>query len=91
MKLNNILFIVLIEIIVICLCCSFRKKKVVEGIDPPPLDISGKWYGLDLMGGKLIEVNVCSPGGFAEINDDSDTAIQVKIIDFALEKVNSLR
>ena len=43
------------------------------------------------MGGKLIEVNVCSPGGFAEINDDSDTAIQVKIIDFALEKVNSLR
>lgn len=47
--------------------------------------------GLDLMGGKLIEVNVCSPGGFAEINDDSDTPIQVKIIDFALEKVNSLR
>ena len=32
--------------------------------------------GIDLMGGKLIEVNVCSPGGFAEINEGGNMKIQ---------------
>ncbi len=79
MKLNNILFIVLIVIIVICLCCSFRKKKVVEGIDPPPLDISGKWYGLDLMGGA---VNITQNGNqiSASYGPAFDVALQ-KIVE----------
>jgi len=38
--------------------------------------------GIDLMGGKLIEVNVCSPGGFAEINEGGDLNIQSLVIEF---------
>ncbi len=41
--------------------------------------------GLDLIGGKLIEVNVMSPGAITEYNRLNNTKLQVKIIDF-LEK-----
>lgn len=41
--------------------------------------------GLDLIGGKLIEVNVMSPGAITEYNRLNKTKLQVKIIDF-LEK-----
>ena len=44
--------------------------------------------GLDLMGGKLIEVNVCSPGGFVEINQDKDYKIQKSVLDFVEETRN---
>ena len=79
MKLNNILFIVLIVIIVLCLCSSFRKKKVIEGLTPPPLDISGKWYGLDLMGGA---VNITQNGNqiSASYGPAFDVALQ-KIVE----------
>lgn len=46
--------------------------------------------GLDLMGSKIIEINVCSPGGFAEINDELEIGIESNILDFAQEKVNSI-
>ena len=42
------------------------------------------------MGNKLIEVNVCSPGGFAEINDERSDNLQEYVIDFA-EQVNNAR
>ncbi len=42
--------------------------------------------GLDLIGGKLIEVNVMSPGAITEYNRLNKTKLQVKIIDF-LEKI----
>ena len=48
--------------------------------------------GLDLMGGKLIEVNVCSPGGFVEINENREIKIQKRVLDFVektIEKKNS--
>jgi glutathione synthase len=43
--------------------------------------------GLDLMGEKLIEVNVCSPGGFVEINQtkDNDEKLQKSILNFIEE------
>ena len=46
--------------------------------------------GLDLMGNKLIEVNVCSPGGFAEINEERSDNLQEHVIDFA-EQVKNAR
>ena len=42
------------------LCAKLGPKLVEDGLF---------LVGIDLMGGKLIEVNVCSPGGFAEINE----------------------
>ncbi|WP_198662930.1 glutathione synthetase [Cohaesibacter intestini] len=40
------------------------------------------FVGLDIIGGKLIEVNVLSPGGIVRINKLNRTRLQVKVIDF---------
>jgi glutathione synthase len=43
----------------------------------------GIYYaGLDLIGGKLIEVNVMSPGTITDINKLNNTKIQRKIVDY---------
>jgi len=38
--------------------------------------------GLDIINGKLIEVNVCSPGGITRINRLNRTRLQQKVLDF---------
>ncbi|MCD4721927.1 MAG: hypothetical protein K8S13_19010 [Desulfobacula sp.] len=38
--------------------------------------------GLDVINGKLLEVNVLSPGGIARINKLNRTELQCKVIDF---------
>lgn len=43
--------------------------------------------GLDLIGGKLIEVNVLSPGGIVEMNWKLEKTIQSSIIDYMEEQV----
>ena len=40
------------------------------------------FVGLDIIKGKLIEINVCSPGGITRINSFNRTKIQSKVIDF---------
>jgi len=59
------------------LCKKVGEKLVRDGI---------YFAGLDLIGGKLIEVNVLSPGTITDINKLNNTKIQVKIVDF-LEKI----
>lgn len=59
------------------LCRTIGEKLVRDGLF---------FAGLDLIGGKLIEVNVMSPGAITEFNRINKTKLQVKIIDF-LEKV----
>lgn len=63
------------------LCMEVGKKLVRDGI---------LYAGLDLIGGKLIEVNVLSPGTITDINRLNNTKIQKKIVDF-LEKVTKER
>jgi len=58
-----------------------------ETIGPKLVEDGLYLVGLDLMGGKLIEVNVCSPGGFAEINEGKEIKVQKHVIDFAEEYV----
>lgn len=58
------------------LCRKIGKKLVADGIF---------FSGLDLIGGKLIEVNVLSPGGIGDINEMYNVSIQKDIIDY-LEK-----
>ena len=48
------------------------------------------FVGLDLIGGKLIEVNVMSPGALTEYNRLNKAKLQVKIIDY-LEKMVEIR
>ena len=59
------------------LCRKVGEKLVRDGI---------YFAGLDLIGGKLIEVNVMSPGTITDINKLNNTKIQKKIVDY-LERV----
>jgi glutathione synthase len=45
------------------------------------------FVGLDLIGGKLIEVNVLSPGGIVNINRLNKARLQKRIIDFCDDMV----
>lgn len=60
------------------LCEKVGEKLVRDGI---------YYAGLDIINGKLVEVNVMSPGTLKDINKLNNTKLQVKIIDFLLEKV----
>ena len=60
------------------LCTKIGDKLVRDGI---------YYAGLDLIGGKLIEVNVMSPGALSEYNMLNKTKIQVPIIDFVEKTV----
>ena len=59
------------------LCAKIGEKLVKDGI---------YYAGLDLINGKLIEVNVMSPGTITDINKLNKVKLQEKIIDY-LEKV----
>jgi len=61
------------------LCDVIGKKLVKDGI---------YFAGLDIICGKLIEINVLSPGTIADINKLNNVKLQVEIVDY-LEKVVS--
>ncbi|WP_027856904.1 glutathione synthase [Marinobacterium jannaschii] len=56
----------------------------------PKLVRDGLFFvGLDVINGKLIEVNVLSPGGITRINRLNRTKLQTKVIDFIENVVNT--
>lgn len=55
------------------LCKTIGARLVQDGL---------YFVGLDIINGKLIEVNVCSPGGIVNINKLNKTKLQSKVIDF---------
>lgn len=61
------------------LCKKVGEKLVRDGI---------YYAGLDIIGGKLIEVNVMSPGTITDINKLNNTKLQSKIVNY-LERVVS--
>ena len=61
------------------LCDIIGKKLVKDGI---------YFAGLDIISGKLIEINVLSPGTIADINKLNNVKLQIEIVDY-LEKVVS--
>lgn len=63
------------------MCKVIGKRMVADGL---------YFVGLDIISGKLIEVNVCSPGGIVNINRLNKTRLQAKIVDF-LENVVKYR
>ncbi|NBC81897.1 MAG: glutathione synthase [Bacteroidetes bacterium] len=56
------------------LCRNIGSKLVSDGL---------YFVGLDIINGKLIEINVCSPGGITRINKFNRVKLQKQIIDFA--------
>lgn len=64
-----------------------RKEKLLCKAVGPKLVRDGLYFtGLDVIGEKLIEVNVLSPGGIARINSLNRVKLQSKVVDF-LEQV----
>lgn len=63
------------------ICRKIGKKLVHDGI---------YLAGLDIIAGKLIEVNVQSPGGLVNINKLNKTKLQSQIIDFIEDKVREI-
>jgi glutathione synthase len=61
----------------IVICRKIGVKLVRDGL---------YFVGLDLIGNKLVEVNVLSPGAMTEYNRLNKTKLQIKIIDY-LEKI----
>ena len=55
------------------LCRLVGQKLILDGI---------YFAGLDIISGKLIEVNVLSPGGIPRINKFNRSKLQRKVIDF---------
>ncbi|CAM1346922.1 glutathione synthase [Tenacibaculum crassostreae] len=60
------------------LCDKIGPKLVKDGL---------YFVGIDVIGGKLVEVNVMSPGGITYINKVSKVKLQEKVIDFLESKV----
>ena len=51
------------------------------------LNESGLWLaGIDVIGGKLTEVNVTSPTGLVEIDAQTGDSLEARVVDFALER-----
>jgi glutathione synthase len=59
-----------------------EEKRICEKIRPRLLDDGLYFVGLDVINGKLIEINVCSPGGITKINQFNRVKLQKNIVDF---------
>ncbi|HDR67551.1 MAG TPA: glutathione synthase [Bacteroidaceae bacterium] len=67
-----------------------QEKYVCKKIGPKLLSDGLYFVGLDIINGKLIEINVCSPGGITKINRFNRVKLQKQIIDF-VENVVHIR
>jgi len=67
-----------------------EEKKLCKALGPQLVRDGLYLVGLDVINGKLIEVNVLSPGGITRINKLNRTKLQKPIIDF-IENVVSAR
>lgn len=60
-----------------------KEEKLICKVVGPRLVTDGLYFvGLDVIGGKLIEINVCSPGGITRINHFNRVKLQRKVLDF---------
>ena len=66
-----------------------QEKRLCRHIGPKLVRDGLYFVGLDLINGKLIEVNVLSPGGITRINRLNRTKLQKPIIDFIESVVNA--
>ncbi|MAN58594.1 MAG: glutathione synthase [Flavobacteriaceae bacterium] len=66
---------------------SQQEKELCRRIGPKLVKDGLYFVGIDVIGGKLVEVNVMSPGGITYMNKVYKTKIQEKVIDFVEDKV----
>lgn len=64
-----------------------QEKALCKQIGPKLVNDGLYFVGIDVIGGKLVEVNVMSPGGITYINKAYKTKVQCKVIDFVESRV----
>lgn len=64
-----------------------QEKILCEKIGPKLVKDGLYFVGIDVIGGKLVEVNVMSPGGITYMNKVYKTRIQEKVVNFMESKV----
>lgn len=64
-----------------------QEKDLCRRIGPKMVKDGLYFVGIDVIGGKLVEVNVMSPGGITYMNKVYKTRVQEKVIDFIEDKV----
>jgi glutathione synthase len=64
-----------------------QEKALCKQIGPKLVKDGLYFVGIDVIGGKLVEVNVMSPGGITYMNKVYKTKIQSKVIDFVESQV----
>jgi len=63
-----------------------RDREICRRLAPALNDL-GLWFaGIDVIGGKLTEVNVTSPTGLVEIDALSGDSLEARVVDFALQR-----
>lgn len=68
---------------------SKEEKELCRAIGPQLVRDGLYFVGLDVINGKLIEVNVLSPGGITRINRLNRTKLQVPVLDFIQNVVSA--
>jgi len=66
-----------------------QEKKLCKYIGPKLVRDGLYFTGIDIIGGKLIEVNVLSPGGIVRINKLNRVKLQAQVIDFVESVVHA--
>lgn len=67
-----------------------KREKALCSFIGPKLVSDGLYFtGIDVIGGKLIEVNVMSPGGITRINKLNRVRLQAQVIDYIENIVNA--
>lgn len=66
-----------------------QEKKLCRYVGPKLVQDGLYFVGIDVIAGKLLEVNVLSPGGISRINRLNRVKLQQKVIDFVEHVVNS--
>ncbi|MET4696807.1 glutathione synthase [Endozoicomonas lisbonensis] len=66
-----------------------QEKKLCRFVGPKLVRDGLFFAGIDVINGKLIEVNVLSPGGIMRINSLNRTRLQKRVIDFIENVVNT--
>ncbi|MBU0513669.1 MAG: glutathione synthase [Proteobacteria bacterium] len=64
------------------ICRTIKDRLIADGL----------WFvGLDVIGDRLVEINVVSPGGIPRINQLDGVKLEARVVDFIEEQVQGLR
>ena len=70
---------------------SESQKAVCRKIGPKLVEDGLYFVGVDLIGDKILEINVLNPGGITNINKLNKVKLQKEVVDFIEEKIHELK